>query len=92
MVTLIVPEAIAEQIITIAEREHHSVEAILAAMVAKYNESLSHEEIEARLRTMEGLTPPIDDGSEPPMTDEEAQELADLIGRPLSEIIIEERS
>ena len=90
---LIVPAPLARRIYAIAEEENRPIETVLAAMVENYTVS-SIEEVEARLRAIGGITPPSYDEAEPPISAEEARELADKAGnsdKPLSEILIEER-
>lgn len=93
MSTLHIESPLADRIRAVAEREQRSIEAVLDAMLEKYAQP-TDEEIDARLRLLSGIVPPSDELLQSPLTDEEDQALADLIGvsgQPLSQLIIEQR-
>ena len=91
--SLMIPPPLADRIRGVAERENRSVEELLADMLARYQTSLSDDEVDAQLAASD-ITLPVDDGTPPPLSPEEQQALADQIGRAgsLSTLIIEERS
>jgi hypothetical protein len=93
MSTLTIEVALAERLQKLAEEEHRSVEALLEAMLEKYLQPLTDEELDARLRTIDGFIHPTPATEPPPLTEEESEELAKRIGAsgPLSTQIIEER-
>ena len=94
MITIALPDKLADQLLAIAHREKRPVEAVIATMVEKYLVPTPEDDLEAHLVALGILTLPTDELLESPMTEEEAWELAERlgsIGRPLSEIILEER-
>lgn len=93
MAMLPISETLAEQIRAIAARENRTVEELLTALVARYYLPPGWDEVDAYLIATGVIAPPSPVPLEPPLTEEEAQALADRIGAagPLSKDIIEER-
>jgi hypothetical protein len=91
--TLPISETLAEQIRAIAARENRTVEELLTALVARYYLPPGWDEVDAYLIATGIIAPPSPMPLEPPLMEEEDQALADRIGagKPLSEIVIEER-
>lgn len=91
---LIVPAPLAKRIYAIAEEENRPIETVLAAMVENYIHLSDDDELAVQIMLNAGIKQPLGEASEPPLTEQEEDEVAERVGksgRPLSEIVIEER-
>jgi hypothetical protein len=93
MAGLLIESPIAERIRSLAEQEQRPIEAVLEAMLERYITPLSIQEINARLRSLHGITVPPDEAGEAPISEVELDEIAHRAGAAgsLSDLIIEER-
>lgn len=98
MATLTISDHLAQRLQNLAQHEGREIDALLDDLI-RQRESLppkpsNLKDALQRLAGIPGLTLPTLNAEPPPLTEEEDQALADLIGstgRPLSEIVIEER-
>jgi len=93
MADIVIRCPLAEQLRAVAERQKRSVDAVVADLLARYAMPPSDDEVDAALAAA-NITLPAPTDEPPPLSDEEAQSLADEIGRagPLSALVIQERS
>src|SRR5262245_47965313 len=94
MTDLMIAPPIADQLRAIADQENRSIEAVLSTLLAQYAPAPPLDAAIKMRLAENGITLPSPDADiEPPLTEQEAQALADRIGAmgSLSELVIQER-
>jgi hypothetical protein len=93
MTPLLISDTLAIRIETIAQQEDRPIEAVLTDMVNTYQPLTTPDDIEAYLVAKGVIAPMSKELVEPPLSEAEAQALADRVGAmgSLSDLIIEER-